>query len=165
MAAKIMILNGPNLNFLGIREPHIYGSTTLKEIETSCQKMAKYLGISISFHQSNLEGELVNLIQSAHGSCRRDHHEPRGLFVHLGRADRRAEDLRGPEDRGSYLQYPRQGRIAPAFDHLERLHRCDLRPRSLRLYRGNAGRRSQARKVAAHGAGGVERLCGPATRR
>jgi 3-dehydroquinate dehydratase-2 len=67
MAAKIMILNGPNLNFLGIREPHIYGSTTLQEIEASCQKLAKELGVSISFHQSNLEGELVNLIQAAHG--------------------------------------------------------------------------------------------------
>jgi 3-dehydroquinate dehydratase-2 len=69
MAAKIMILNGPNLNFLGIREPHIYGSTTLKEIEASCRELAKQLGISISFHQSNLEGELVNLIQSAHGNA------------------------------------------------------------------------------------------------
>jgi 3-dehydroquinate dehydratase-2 len=68
MATKIMILNGPNLNFLGIRETHIYGSTTLKEIETSCEALAKYLGITISFHQSNLEGELVNLIQSAHGT-------------------------------------------------------------------------------------------------
>jgi len=67
--AKIMILNGPNLNFLGIREPHIYGSTTLKEIEASCQELATYLGISISFHQSNLEGELVNLIQSAPGTA------------------------------------------------------------------------------------------------
>ena len=69
MATKIMILNGPNLNFLGIREPHIYGPTTLKEIETSCQEVAKYLGVTISFHQSNLEGELVNWIQSAHGTC------------------------------------------------------------------------------------------------
>src|SRR5436309_5040820 len=67
MAARIMILNGPNLNFLGIREPHIYGSTTLREIEASCQELAKFLGITVSFHQSNLEGELVNLIQSAHG--------------------------------------------------------------------------------------------------
>jgi 3-dehydroquinate dehydratase II len=66
MAAKIMILNGPNLNFLGIREPHIYGPTTLKEIEASCQALADDLGISISFHQTNLEGELVNLIQSAY---------------------------------------------------------------------------------------------------
>src|SRR3954467_14158324 len=69
MATNIMILNGPNLNFLGIREPHIYGSTTLKEIEANCQALAKLLGVSISFHQSNLEGELVNLIQSAHGKA------------------------------------------------------------------------------------------------
>ena len=67
MTAKIMILNGPNLNFLGIREPHIYGSITLAEIEASCRQAAKLLGVSMSFHQSNLEGELVNLIQSAHG--------------------------------------------------------------------------------------------------
>ena len=68
MATKIMILNGPNLNFLGIREPHIYGPTTLKQIEASCQEVAKYLGVTVSFHQSNLEGELVNWIQSAHGN-------------------------------------------------------------------------------------------------
>jgi len=67
MAVNIMILNGPNLNYLGIREPHIYGPTTLAEIETSCQQLANDLGITISFHQSNLEGELVNLIQSARG--------------------------------------------------------------------------------------------------
>jgi 3-dehydroquinate dehydratase-2 len=69
MTVKIMILNGPNLNFLGIREPHIYGSTTLQEIEASCQRLAQELGVSISFQQSNLEGELVSLIQSAHGSA------------------------------------------------------------------------------------------------
>lgn len=69
MAAQIMILNGPNLNFLGIREPHIYGRTTLKEIEASCRTLADQLGVSISFHQSNMEGELVGLIQSAHGKA------------------------------------------------------------------------------------------------
>lgn len=69
MAARIMILNGPNLNFLGIREPHIYGTTTLKQIEDSCQALADQLDVSISFHQSNMEGELVSLIQSAHGKA------------------------------------------------------------------------------------------------
>jgi 3-dehydroquinate dehydratase-2 len=64
-----MILNGPNLNFLGIREPHIYGPTTLAEIEASCREMAKLLDVSLAFHQSNLEGELVGWIQSARGSA------------------------------------------------------------------------------------------------
>src|SRR5262249_2455809 len=69
MGTRIMILNGPNLNFLGIREPHIYGSTTLKEIETSCQALADRLGVAIAFHQSNSAGGLVGLIQSARGKA------------------------------------------------------------------------------------------------
>jgi 3-dehydroquinate dehydratase II len=65
MMARLMILNGPNLNLLGIREPHIYGSTTLAAVKTSCDEFAKFAGAQLSFHQSNHEGELVDLIQSA----------------------------------------------------------------------------------------------------
>jgi 3-dehydroquinate dehydratase II len=62
---RLMILNGPNLNLLGVREPHIYGTTTLAEIKANCEKHAAELGLQIAFHQSNHEGELVDLIQSA----------------------------------------------------------------------------------------------------
>jgi 3-dehydroquinate dehydratase II len=62
---RVMILNGPNLNLLGVREPHIYGSTTLAQIKEACEHEAKKIGLAISFHQSNHEGELVDLIQSA----------------------------------------------------------------------------------------------------
>jgi 3-dehydroquinate dehydratase II len=65
MTTRLMILNGPNLNMLGIREPHIYGATTLAAIKASCEEFAKFLGASLAFHQSNHEGELVELIQAA----------------------------------------------------------------------------------------------------
>ena len=65
---RVMILNGPNLNLLGVREPHIYGSTTLDAIRKSCEEFAAFAGAQLSFHQSNHEGALVDLIQSARES-------------------------------------------------------------------------------------------------
>jgi 3-dehydroquinate dehydratase II len=66
---RLMILNGPNLNLLGVREPHIYGTTTLTEIKADCERHAAQLGLELAFHQSNHEGELVDWIQSARESA------------------------------------------------------------------------------------------------
>ena len=65
MTARLMVLNGPNLNLLGIREPQIYGSTTLAAIKASCEEFATFANAHLSFHQSNHEGVLVDLIQAA----------------------------------------------------------------------------------------------------
>src|SRR5579862_5004710 len=65
MGARLMILNGPNLDYLGIREPHIYGTTTLAAVEASCREFASHIGASLAFHQSNHEGALVELIHGA----------------------------------------------------------------------------------------------------
>ena len=64
----IYILNGPNLNLLGQREPEVYGYTTLAQIEQMCGQQAKDHGLSIVFHQSNREGEIVDQIQEARTS-------------------------------------------------------------------------------------------------
>jgi len=66
---RLMILNGPNLNLLGVREPHIYGTTTLEQIKADCEQHAATLGLELAFHQSNHEGELVDWIQSARESA------------------------------------------------------------------------------------------------
>lgn len=65
MAKTVYVLNGPNLNLLGTREPHIYGADTLKDVEALCRKTAKAHGFDIEFRQSNIEGEIVTWIQEA----------------------------------------------------------------------------------------------------
>ena len=67
MTKKILIINGPNLNLLGEREESKYGKVTLEEVKTNCESHAKLIGIEISFDQSNIEGEIVTMIQKAKG--------------------------------------------------------------------------------------------------
>jgi 3-dehydroquinate dehydratase-2 len=69
MALPVFILNGPNLNLLGTREPDVYGSTTLADIETACHAHAKSLGLACDFRQTNTEGELVSWLQEAGASA------------------------------------------------------------------------------------------------
>lgn len=65
MPKTILILNGPNLNLLGTREPEIYGSQTLQDVETMCKNKAQSLELEIDFRQSNHEGTLVDWIHEA----------------------------------------------------------------------------------------------------
>ena len=65
MSNKIIIINGPNLNLLGEREQSQYGSITYKELKDTCLNKSQELGLEMVFHQSNIEGELVNLIQDS----------------------------------------------------------------------------------------------------
>ena len=69
-AAKILVLNGPNLNMLGRREPHIYGRETLAAIEAACRKQAEALGLAMDFRQTNSEAELIGWIHEARGTVR-----------------------------------------------------------------------------------------------
>ena len=77
MAHEIHIINGPNLNLLGTREPDIYGTTTLADIEAMCDTRAKSHGMSAKCFQSNDEGELVTIIQQARESAA-------GLIINVG---------------------------------------------------------------------------------
>ena len=67
--AAILVLNGPNLNLLGVREPKTYGSETLADIEEACLERAAALDLALDFRQSNHEGQLVDWIQEARESA------------------------------------------------------------------------------------------------
>jgi 3-dehydroquinate dehydratase-2 len=77
MAKPIYVLNGPNLNLLGTREPEVYGNETLDDLRQRCERKAQTLGLSVVFRQSNLEGELVTWIQEARTDAA-------GLIVNAG---------------------------------------------------------------------------------
>ena len=67
-APAVLVLNGPNLNLLGSREPEVYGRTTLAEIEAACVARGKERGLAVDCRQSNAEGDLVTWVQEARGS-------------------------------------------------------------------------------------------------
>ena len=68
MANSILILNGPNLNLLGTRQPEVYGPTTLADIQNLCTAKADALGLGLAFVQTNHEGEMIDLLHAARGT-------------------------------------------------------------------------------------------------
>jgi 3-dehydroquinate dehydratase II len=81
MSATIYILNGPNLNLLGTREPHIYGHETLADVEADCRYLAQEFGLTITFRQSNAEFQLIDWIHEARESAAAIIINP-GAFTH-----------------------------------------------------------------------------------
>ncbi|WP_332680927.1 type II 3-dehydroquinate dehydratase [Bosea sp. (in: a-proteobacteria)] len=69
MSRLVYVLNGPNLNLLGKRQPHIYGHTTLADVETECRALAKELKLELRFHQSNREYEIIDWVHEARESA------------------------------------------------------------------------------------------------
>ena len=69
MSNTIFVLNGPNLNMLGVREPEVYGRDTLDDVRKRVEGRARTLGIGIDFRQSNIEGELIGWVQEARGKA------------------------------------------------------------------------------------------------
>lgn len=66
---RVLVVHGPNLNMLGLREPEVYGSTTLEDINAGLARAAEELGVALTTYQSNSEGELVSRIQAAAGQA------------------------------------------------------------------------------------------------
>ena len=81
MSRLVWVLNGPNLNLLGKREPHLYGRETLADVEASCKALAAELGLNVRFHQSNREYELIDWIHEARGTAAAIVINP-GAFTH-----------------------------------------------------------------------------------
>jgi 3-dehydroquinate dehydratase-2 len=77
MPSTVFVLNGPNLNMLGKREPDVYGSSTLAEIETACRSAARSFGFDIDFRQTNHEGVLIDWVHEASAAAK-------GLIINPG---------------------------------------------------------------------------------
>ncbi|KAH8167940.1 hypothetical protein CIB48_g286 [Xylaria polymorpha] len=89
MSRTILLINGPNLNLLGTREPHIYGSTTLSDVVSQAESQASSLGVSLQSFQSNHEGAIIDRIQEARGKVDAIVINP-GAFTHTSVAIRDA---------------------------------------------------------------------------
>ena len=146
MSKPVFVLNGANLNLLGRREPHIYGTTTLAEIEAMCRARAEQLGLALEFRQSNSEGELIDWIQEAIDAASGIVINPAAPQLHLDRAARCAQGVPLADRRGAHLQHPPARAALPPLLRLLCRDRRDRRPWRARLRAGARGYRRNVRQ-------------------
>ena len=127
----ILVLNGPNLNMLGIREPEHYGTQTLADLTAMLEAEAERLGITIECYQSNHEGDLVDKIQAAYGTAD-------GILINPAAYTHTSVALLAPDRRGAYLRPRCARRIPEDFLYPAGVHRNRQGQGLRRLHRRTA---------------------------
>ncbi len=84
---RVAVLNGPNMNMLGLRQPQMYGRATLDDLEAICAETAEQLGLAIDFRQTNSEGELISWVQECRGQSAGIIINPAGYITSIGLLD------------------------------------------------------------------------------
>ncbi len=112
---KVLVLHGPNLNLLGTREPEVYGTATLADIERMLRHSAAELGVDVEFFQSNHEGHLIDAIHGGRGTSGRDRFQPGSLHPLQHRTARRHRGRRRAHHRGAFVQRPRPRAVSSPF--------------------------------------------------
>ena len=132
MAKLVLVLNGPNLNLLGQRQPEIYGHETLADVEAACRRVAEAAGLEPALppEQPGIRDHRLDPRGARDGGGHR--HQPRRLHPHLGGDPRRAQGLRRAGDRGAHLQRPPARGLPPPLLRLAARRRGDRRARRRR---------------------------------
>ena len=131
---KILILNGPNLNLLGTREPEIYGRDTLSDIEHKCRLHGQAIGCEIDFQQSNSEGEIVDWIQLAQQESDGIIYKPRSLYAHICCYYGCIKAVQKTDCRNTYFQHFQSGAVPASFLYIAGGERDYLRIWGARIF-------------------------------